>query len=55
MTSKIYKFNSEGLAKSFSNRTIKRSVIILGDDNKYWVVSMAESVRLVKAGYEVIK
>jgi hypothetical protein len=48
------KFDSESLARSFSNRTIKMSVIILGDDGKYWVVTMAHSCRLVKAGYEVI-
>ena len=48
------KFNSESLARSFRNRTVKMSVIILGDDGKYWVVTMAESVRLWKAGYEVL-
>jgi hypothetical protein len=49
------KFNSETLARSFSNRTVKCSAIVLGDDKKYWVVTMAESVRLWKSGYQVIK
>ncbi len=49
------KFNSESLAQSFSNRTIKMSVIVLGDDGKFWVVTMAHSIRLFKAGYQVIK
>jgi hypothetical protein len=49
------KFNKEDLARSFSNRTIKMSMIILGDDGKYWVVTMAQGARLLKAGYEAIR
>lgn len=48
------KFQNLGLALSFSGRTNKMSAIILGDDNKYWVVTMAEMERLIKAGYEVL-
>ena len=48
------KFNSEKLAKSFSNRTIKMSMIILGDDGKYWVVTMAQGARLERQGYQII-
>jgi hypothetical protein len=55
MNEMLGKFNSEKLARSFSNRTTKMSVIMLGDDGKFWVVTMAESVRLFKAGYEVLK
>lgn len=41
-------------AREFSNRTNKASAIVLGDDGKYWVVTLAEMERLLKAGYEVI-
>jgi hypothetical protein len=50
----IAKFSKESTAKSFSSRTIKASAIILGDDGKYWVVTLAEMERLLKAGYEAI-
>jgi hypothetical protein len=46
-------FHSQALAESFSGRTIKPSAIILGDDQKYWVVTLAEAQRLVAAGYEL--
>ena len=49
------KFNSESLARSFSNRTIKMSGIILGDDGKYWVVTMAQFSRLLRQGYEGLR
>ena len=53
---KMYgKFNSEKLARSFSNRTNKMSAIILGDDSKYWVVTLSEMTRLLKAGYELLE
>ncbi len=48
------KFNSEQLAKSFSNRTNKMSVIVLGDDGKYWVVTMGYGRKLYNQGYEVL-
>jgi hypothetical protein len=49
------KFSNYANAASFSYRTEKASAIILGDDNKYWVVTMREMARLANAGYEVIK
>jgi len=49
------KFTRLGTARSFSARTIKASAIILGDDNKFWVVTLAEMSRLEKAGFEIIK
>jgi len=42
------KFNSKQLAESFSNRTEKISAIVLGDDTKYWVVTLAEMNRLLQ-------
>lgn len=48
------KFNSQFLAESFSNRTVKMSAIILGDDSKFWVVNLANMSRLLKEGYELV-
>jgi len=49
------KFNDLNLARGFKNRTTKASAIIMGDDQKYWVVSLREIERLLKAGYELIE
>lgn len=46
------RFNSETLAWSFHDRCIKAHMVILGDAEQYWVVTMAEAERLMKAGYE---
>lgn len=48
------KFNSEKTARVFSGRTIKASAIVLGDDGKFWVTTLAMMESLIKAGYEVI-
>ena len=47
------KFNTFACAKSFSNRTLKGSAIILGDDGLCWVVTLREMEMLLKAGYEL--
>lgn len=49
----LAKFNSLQLANSFSNRTDKVSAVILGDDDKFWVVTLAKMEELLKAGYEL--
>lgn len=49
----LAKFNTYAIAKSYSDRTIKASVIILGDDGLYWVVTLGEGQRLVHAGYDL--
>lgn len=48
------KFNSLFLATEFSNKTTKMSGVIMGDDGKFWVVTMAQFAQLLKAGYEAI-
>ena len=48
------KFTKESTARNFSNRTIKASAIILGDDGKWWVVTLAKMTELEAAGYTVI-
>lgn len=50
----MFKFSSELIARRFRDRALKAMMIILGDDMKYWVVSMAEGERLIRAGYESI-
>ena len=47
------KFNSRQTAISFKNHTIPMSTIILGDDNKYWVVTIGKMESLLRAGYEL--
>jgi len=47
------KFNSLANARSYSDRTVKASMVILGDDMKFWVVTMAVAVKLMAGGYEV--
>lgn len=52
--SRISKFINPALAKSFSERTEKASMIVMGDDGKYWVCFMADASRLIKAGFELM-
>ena len=47
------KFKSYGLAQSFSHRTEKMSAIVLGDDGRFWVVTLGKMEGLLKAGYEL--
>ena len=47
------KFTKLSSAQSFSNRTDKASAIVLGDDNRFWVVTLAAMENLLKAGYEL--
>ena len=47
-----YKFTQLSYAQNFVNRAIPMMAIFMGDDNKFWVVGMADAQRLEKAGYE---
>jgi len=47
------KFNSFALARSFSYRTVKASAVMHGCDGKFWVVSLSDMTRMIRAGYEV--
>lgn len=47
------KFENYANAQNFSNRTLKASAVILGDDNNFWVVNLATMEKLLKAGYEL--
>jgi hypothetical protein len=49
----IAKFTKLSTANSFSAKTIKASAVILGDDNHFWVVTLAKMESLLKSGYEL--
>jgi hypothetical protein len=49
----IYRLRRDEPAYRFSDRAIKAMMVILGDDERYWVVTMADAERLLRAGYEV--
>ena len=46
------KFTSLANANNFVNNAIKAMAVMMGDDNRFWVVTMADAQRLEKAGYE---
>ena len=46
------KFTSLANANNFVNNAIKAMAVMIGDDNRFWVVTMADAQRLEKAGYE---
>ena len=49
------KFLSRTLAFGFSERTVEMSAVVLGDDGRFWVVTMAALNRLTCAGYELAR
>ncbi len=51
-TKKIFKFTTLHTARTFVDNCIKMHAIILGDDEQFWVVCMADFNRLIQAGYE---
>lgn len=48
----IYRFRQSEPAFSFADRATKSMLVVLGDDERYWVVTMADAERLIRAGYE---
>ena len=50
--SRISKFSVYALARAATFQRVKSSVVILGDDNKFWVVCFADARKLFKAGYQ---
>lgn len=54
MTGKVYKFNSLTNAQSFRDRLTKTAIIIMGDDNRYWVALGRDADCLLKQGYEAV-
>lgn len=50
---KIWKFNKLSNAIGWKNHSVKMAMIILGDDNKFWVVTPAIAEQLINSGYEL--
>ncbi|WP_155831794.1 hypothetical protein [Hylemonella gracilis] len=48
----MFKFTKLANARSFANRAEKLMMIVMGDDERFWVTTPAHAERLVKAGYE---
>ena len=48
------KFKSLKLAESYREHSIKAKAIVMGDDGRFWVVTLAEMQRLERLGYEVL-
>mgnify|MGYP003146494022 CR=1 FL=1 len=51
--SRISRYTSLSTAESALPRQTKLSTVILGDDNKYWVVVWGDAQRLIKKGYSL--
>jgi len=49
----IYRFRSHSSADNFTYGTVKPMMVILGDDEYFWVVTLADGERLLASGYEV--
>jgi hypothetical protein len=52
--SSISRFTKLTNAKSYANRATRPMSILMGDDERFWVVSRAAGETLNKAGYEYI-
>jgi len=46
-------FKNLETAKNFAARAVKPMTVVFGDCPQYWVVTVADAMRLVKQGYEV--
>lgn len=51
---KVSKFNTVQSAERFANRCVKAQVVLLGDDNLYWVAPLGIGDWLVKNGYSAV-
>ena len=45
-------FNNRENAFGWASRSIKGQIVMLGDNNKFWVVCFADANKLSKLGYE---
>lgn len=50
----MYKFNTLKSALGFLDQCQKSMVIVLGDDDLYWVVTFSAAQKLEKKGYEIL-
>lgn len=47
-----FEFTNRNHAFSFADRAYKMHIVILGDNERFWVVSMADGEYLIRRGYE---
>jgi len=49
----MFKFNTWGAAASFKDHSTQACIIVLGDDDLFWMVTPSHASRLLKQGYEL--
>ena len=49
----VFKFNHLAIARSFADKSKKPMAILMGDDQLFWVASLALGEELLKSGYEL--
>jgi len=49
----VVKFTNLESAESFVAHSVKPKMIVLGDDNKYWVCSFKVASELEKQGFQI--
>jgi hypothetical protein len=48
----IYRFTTLAQAQRFADNCTKAHAVMLGDDERFWVVSLGDAARLERQGYE---
>jgi len=48
----IYRFTTLAAANHFADNCTKTHAVMLGDDARFWVVSIGDAARLERGGYE---
>lgn len=55
MSYSCFKFNTLEVAERFHQNMVDygKHAIILGDDNRFWIVTNRQALKLLKIGYEL--
>lgn len=48
-------FTNLAAAKRYAERCTKLHFVVMGDNNKFWVVCFLDAQRLEKDGYEIVR
>ena len=51
----VTKFNTLSTALNYSNKTIKPTLVVVGDDNKYWICTGKQWEVLKANGFKIAK
>lgn len=49
----MFRFKSVQAAYRWADNAVKAEMVIMGDDNRFWVVTMATAEKLIRAGFEI--